>query len=216
MTQALTGRQRQKQRTRRAISDAAISLFLRHGFDPVSVVDIAAAAEVSKPTLFNYFPAKEDLVVHRFADHRAAAATAVRERPAGMTPLAALHRDFVAALARRDPITGLNDHPEVVRFHALVYSTPSLVSRLGEYLAQAEDLLARELADAAGDPAGPDITARLLAGQVIASQRVLAHSNWLRILAGDTADAAAPRADADAGLAFDGLRAGLGESLAHA
>ncbi|MEU5599528.1 TetR family transcriptional regulator [Streptomyces sp. NPDC020298] len=215
MTQALTGRERQKQRTRRAISDAAISLFLRHGFDAVSVADIAAAAEVSKPTLFKYFPAKEDLVVHRFADHRAAAATAVRERPPGTSPLVALHRDFVTALARRDPITGLNDQPEVIRFNALVYSTPSLVSRIGEYLAQAEDLLAQALADAAGDPAGPDVAARLLAGQVIASQRVLAHANWRRILDGSTADAAAPQAAADADLAFFGLRTGLGEALAH-
>ena len=62
-------RARKKARTRDAIADAAISLFLAHGFDQVSVADIAAAAEVSKPTLFRYFTAKEDLVLHRIADH---------------------------------------------------------------------------------------------------------------------------------------------------
>lgn len=35
-------------------ADAAISLFLAHGFDQVSVADIAAVAEVSKPSLFRY------------------------------------------------------------------------------------------------------------------------------------------------------------------
>jgi tetracycline repressor-like protein len=55
-------------------ADTAISLFLAHGFDRVSVNDIAAAAEVSKPTLFRYFATKEDLVLHRFADHKGEAA----------------------------------------------------------------------------------------------------------------------------------------------
>ena len=39
-------RARKKARTRDAIADAAISLFLARGFDQVSVADIAAAAEV--------------------------------------------------------------------------------------------------------------------------------------------------------------------------
>jgi len=34
------------------------------------VTDIAATAEASKPTLFRYFPTKEDLVLHRIAHHQ--------------------------------------------------------------------------------------------------------------------------------------------------
>ena len=33
------------------------------------MAEIAEAAEVSKRTLFAYFPTKDDLVLHRFADH---------------------------------------------------------------------------------------------------------------------------------------------------
>jgi len=62
-------RQRQAQRTREAIQDAATRLFLASGFHAVSVDEIAAAAEVSKRTLFKYFPSKEDLVIGGFADH---------------------------------------------------------------------------------------------------------------------------------------------------
>ncbi|WUN46715.1 TetR/AcrR family transcriptional regulator [Streptomyces sp. NBC_00306] len=62
-------RERKKQQAYRAISDGAIALFLEKGFEAVSVAEIAAAADVSKPTLFRYFPAKEDLALHRFADH---------------------------------------------------------------------------------------------------------------------------------------------------
>ncbi|MBF8189856.1 helix-turn-helix transcriptional regulator, partial [Nonomuraea sp. K274] len=67
----MTGlRELQRRRVHEAISAAAVSLFLERGFDAVPVTEIAAAAGVSKPTLFKYFPAKEDLVLHRIADHQ--------------------------------------------------------------------------------------------------------------------------------------------------
>ena len=144
-----------KARTRDAIADAAISLFLARGFDQVSVADIAARAEVSKPTLFRYFTAKEDLVLHRIADHNGEAARVVRERPPGVSPLTALHRHFRAGLDRREPVTGLNDHPEVLAFHRLVFTTPSLAGRLIQYTQDDEEALAAALGGpGARGPAG--------------------------------------------------------------
>jgi hypothetical protein len=35
-----------------AVSDIAVRLFVERGFDAVSVAEVAAAAEISKPTLF--------------------------------------------------------------------------------------------------------------------------------------------------------------------
>ncbi|MFF0115699.1 TetR family transcriptional regulator [Streptomyces prasinus] len=201
-------RERKKQRTREAISDTAIALFLKRGFDQVSVVDIAAAAEVSKPTLFKYFPTKEDLVVHRFADHQTAGSTVVAERPPGVSVIDALHQHFLDGLTARDPITGLNDDEGVLAFHGLVYSTPSLVARVGQYLARAEESLARTLHDAL-DPGGREITAALLAGQVIATERILASANWQRVVAGRSADEVHPEAVADADHAYALLRQGL-------
>ena len=49
-------RERKKQATRRMISDVATGLFVRRGFDAVTVAEIADAAGVSKMTVFNYFP----------------------------------------------------------------------------------------------------------------------------------------------------------------
>jgi AcrR family transcriptional regulator len=193
-------RARKKARTRDAIADAAISLFLARGFDQVSVADVAAAAEVSKPTLFRYFTAKEDLVLHRIADHDGEAARVVRDRQPSVPPLTALHQHFQAGLDRRDPVTGLNDHPEVLAFHRLVFSTPSLAGRLVQYTLDNEEALAAAL--------GGDITARLQAAQVIAVQRVLARATWRKLVQGQTADDVYPEAVADADLAFALLAAG--------
>ncbi|MFD8009543.1 TetR/AcrR family transcriptional regulator [Streptomyces sp. NPDC058955] len=191
-------RARKKERTRDAIGDAAVALFLERGFDRVSVNEIAAAAEVSKPTLFRYFPTKEDLVLHRFADHQGEAARVVRDRPPGTEPVPALHRHFRAGLDRFDPVTGLADHPEVVAFHRLVFATPSLAARLAQYQHEDEAALA--------DALGGGIRARLRAAQVLAVQRVLARTNWQKIADGRTARDVHPEAVADADLAFDQLR----------
>ncbi|WP_158889365.1 TetR/AcrR family transcriptional regulator [Amycolatopsis anabasis] len=202
-------RERKKQRTHRAISDAAIRLFLESGFDKVSVAEIAAAAEVSKPTLFKYFPTKEDLVLHRFADHSEEAATVVRERPARQPPLGALRGHFVAGLRARDPITGLSDDPEVLAFSRLLYGTPSLVARLSQFTDRSTLALADALREATGT--GPeDLTALLAAGQIITVQRLLALENYRRIASGQSSDERYPAAIADANRAFALLRSGLG------
>jgi AcrR family transcriptional regulator len=197
-------RDRKKARTRDGIADAAISLFLARGFDNVSVVDIAAAAEVSKPTLFRYFATKEDLVLHRIADHSGEAARVVRDRPAGISPLTALHRHFRAGLDGYEPVTGLNDHPVVVAFHRLVFTTPSLAGRVTRYMLDDEEALAGAL--------GPGIGARLCAAQVLAVQRVLARANWQKIADGRTAQEVHPEAVADADLAFAQLTHGAPRS----
>ncbi|WP_374982527.1 TetR family transcriptional regulator [Streptomyces fradiae] len=201
-------RERKRARTYRAISDAAIALFQERGFDRVSVAEVAAAAEVSKPTLFRYFPAKEDLVVHRFADHRDEAARVVAARPEGVGPLEALHRHHLDGLDRRDPVTGLNDAPSVLAFHRLLYGTPSLVARLHAYQGESERALA-EVLGGAGAPGRPTLGARLAAGQIVAVLRVLAEENWRRMEAGESADRVHPDAVAAAGVAFRQLAEGL-------
>ncbi|MFE9045557.1 TetR/AcrR family transcriptional regulator [Streptomyces sp. NPDC007818] len=198
MSESTGLRARKKERTRDAIGDAAVTLFLERGFDHVSVNDVAAAAEVSKPTLFRYFPTKEDLVLHRFADHQGEAARVVRDRESGIEPVTALHQHFRAGLDRYDPVTGLNDHPEVVAFHRMVFATPSLAARLTRYQIEDEEALA--------DALGAGIRARLLAAQVLAVQRVLARANWQKIADGRTARDVHPEAVSDADQAFDRLR----------
>ncbi|MFE9370118.1 TetR/AcrR family transcriptional regulator [Streptomyces sp. NPDC006711] len=196
-------RERKRQQTYQSVSDTAVALFLERGFDGVSVAEVAAAAGISKPTLFRYFPAKEDLVLYRFADHEDEAARVVAAgRAEGLAPLGALHAHFRRGLERRDPVTGLSDNPHVLAYHGLLYGTPSLVARLYGYQDRSERALAAELGDGLG--------ARLAAGQIAATQRILAMENWSRIAAGESADALYPQAADAADRAFAQLREGLG------
>ena len=204
-------RERKKLKTRAAISDAAIALFLEHGFDQVSVVQVAEAAEVSKRTLFAYFPAKEELVVHRLADHEAETALVVRNRPSSATPLAALREHFLQALRDRDPVTGLNDHPQVRKLHRLILDTPALVARMNRFKSGAERALAEALRETADVT---ELVARIAAVQIVAVHWELATDNAERLAHGESADDRYAGAVADAELAFtlleDGLRHHIG------
>ncbi|MGW2491247.1 TetR family transcriptional regulator [Streptomyces sp. NPDC001606] len=193
-------RERKKQRMYQEVSDTAVRLFLERGFDAVSVAEVAAAAGISKPTLFRYFPAKEDLVLHRIADHETEAARVVS---GAADPVDALRRHFLAGLERRDPVTGLNDHPDVLAFHRLLYGTPALVARAHRHLRRQEEALAEAL--------GGGLDARLAAGQMIAVQRILAEENWRRIAAGEQVAEVAPDAVRAAERAFGRLKRGLPE-----
>lgn len=203
-------RERKKLRTHRSISENAIALFLERGYDRVSVVEIAAAAEVSKRTLFAYFPSKDDLVLHRFADHEDEAARVVRGRHPDEAPLDALRRHLRGALECRDPISGLCDDPDVVAFYRLVVETPALTAALTRYVSRGEDALTAALHEAAPlDLPLAEQTARLAACQILTVHRVLAHANQACIAGGQTADARAAQALAEADRAFDLLGQGL-------
>jgi AcrR family transcriptional regulator len=67
MTSVIHGQQsrraRKKAATRNKIIETAIRLFSERGIQAVTVDEIAAEADVGKGTIYNYFPAKEDIIV---------------------------------------------------------------------------------------------------------------------------------------------------------
>jgi AcrR family transcriptional regulator len=56
-------RDRKKTRRRAEIIAAAKELFARQGIDSTTMADIAAAAEISAPTVFNYFGSKDGILI---------------------------------------------------------------------------------------------------------------------------------------------------------
>lgn len=86
-----TDRQSRKRlATQQNISNAATRLFLERGFEQVTVDEIAAAADVGRMTVFNYFPRKEDMFFDRDEEGREILRDAVRQRDAGVAPVETL------------------------------------------------------------------------------------------------------------------------------
>ncbi|MFD0258575.1 TetR family transcriptional regulator [Kitasatospora indigofera] len=202
-------RERKKLQTGRKLWTVAIGLFVERGFDQVSVAEIAAAAEVSKMTVFNYFPTKEDLVLLPMEKHTGEVAETVRDRPAGCSAVAAVRDQYLAALDAQDPASGLCDQQAVLDVLRLIRDTPALALRARAASVRAEELLAAELRTASGD--GDDLTARLAAAQLLATRRTLVMANQRRMVAGEPAGSVLPEARADALRAFALVEHGLGD-----
>lgn len=95
-TTATTGmRGRKRERTRRAIADAAFRLFAEQGFEAVTLTRIAAEADVAPATVFTHFASKEDIFFSRREEFRAGLPNAVAPARTGAELLAAV-RDFYA------------------------------------------------------------------------------------------------------------------------
>lgn len=153
-------RETKKRETRQRISDVATKLFVTRGFDAVTLDDVAAAAKVSKMTVFNYFARKEDLMLDRLDDLKLVVLRdALRARPAGAAPVATLRRAIDALRAQKHPFSLV--HPRSGDWWRTVAASPSLQARLRELNDEAAADLAAELAPQ------PDGLARLTAGMIV-------------------------------------------------
>ncbi len=93
-------REVKKARTREHIADAAAALFAEHGYDVVTMLAVARAADVSDQTVYNYFPAKQDLVLDLAEQFRAWYHDAVAERDESTSPSGALRPLLQADIER--------------------------------------------------------------------------------------------------------------------
>ena len=95
MTTVASRRERKKIAVRSQILSTAIDLFSRRGLDAITIDEIAAAADVGKGTIYNYFATKEDIVVAFIADLEARMApTIARFRP-GRRPAHRVLADYI-------------------------------------------------------------------------------------------------------------------------
>ncbi|MPQ99081.1 TetR family transcriptional regulator [Modestobacter sp. I12A-02628] len=93
-------RDRKKLQTRQRIADVAAVLIAERGYDAVSMVDVARAAEVSDQTVYNYFAAKQELVLDMAEQIRGWYDQAIRGRSEDVTPAEALAPLLLADIDR--------------------------------------------------------------------------------------------------------------------
>jgi AcrR family transcriptional regulator len=178
-------RERKKAEVRQRISDAATALFLRHGFDQVSVSEIAEAADVARPTVFAHFPRKEDLFFDRYPQVADQLTRAIRERPAGTSAASALREELVAAAQAGQAPYGLQ--VDMIPWWRTVAASRALQSRARELADQLSTELAQAMA--ATGTAEPELAAAL----AVAAYRTV-HLEAIRcILAGEDAATVAAR-----------------------
>lgn len=162
--------------TRQAISDVATRLFVEHGFDKISVADIADEAEVARKTVFNYFRRKEDLVFDREDEVRELVQGAIADR--GQLPpvraFRALMRELVTS---QHPLFRITERP--IQFWRMVADSPTLTAYARGLQVTLADDLSRMLSDAAGRPrSDPDAH---LAGGMLMATLVAAYGEALRV-----------------------------------
>jgi len=158
-------RETKKRERRQRISDVATELFHAHGFDQVTIEEIAAAADVSKMTVFNYFARKEDLMFDREDDLKLVfLRDAIRARPEGQAPTAALLAFIETLRGHESPYTRIDK--QTAAWWRVVEASAVLQARLREIADDASHELALELAGPK-----PDGVARLVAGTIVLTWR---------------------------------------------
>jgi len=153
-------RERRKRATRQMLIGTATEMFLEHGFDNVTVAEIAEVCEVSPTTVFNYFPTKESLVLDLPDDLLAALRAALAE--SGTTPLEGMVRILAGELDNLTSWLEAQDDKAwaaeaAQRFETMVRDTPALQAYHRNMLQQMTAAACEVLADRAGlDPRDPE------------------------------------------------------------
>jgi AcrR family transcriptional regulator len=167
-------RERKKEETRQALSDAALHLAVERGLEHVLVEDIAAAANVSPRTFNNYFSSKQEAIVWRAIQRTTNAADELRRRP----PAEPLWDALTHAVLAPYQEAGTPGEPWLAGVRMLLENPAIQGELLKTYRAVELDLTAA-IAERTGTDAERDLFPRLVAGAVGLATQV-ANEHWLR------------------------------------
>ncbi|TMR03096.1 TetR family transcriptional regulator [Nonomuraea turkmeniaca] len=195
-------RERKKERTRRALIEAALRLFEEKGYAETTLAEIAAEAEVSTRTFFSYFSGKEDLVYYDSQDRLERALELMATRRPEEAPTGLLHRLVDQSIIWAVQGGGLTFEEAELRTR-LVMTEPSLQARGLLLLFDSQVKLAKALHDAF--PGELDLVeAASAVGALIGAMKLAMMANLENVRSINELVGTARRA---AELTLDGLRA---------
>ncbi|MGK5549415.1 TetR/AcrR family transcriptional regulator, partial [Streptomyces sp. URMC 127] len=116
-------RGRKRERTRRAIADAAFRLFADEGFEAVTLTRIAAAADVAPATVFTHYASKEDIFFGRRLEFEPDIAEAVRGASTGTEIIERVRRSCAEAF---ETILAEDSLPQARTFSRILLNSPAL------------------------------------------------------------------------------------------
>ncbi|RZQ64553.1 TetR/AcrR family transcriptional regulator [Amycolatopsis suaedae] len=171
---ALPLRERKKLRTRTALADAALRLFLERGYQETTVDDLVDAVEVSRRTFFRMYESKEDVALAAELELWDAYVAEVAGRDLHGPVLDFLRETLVAAIA------GLGDDWDrrFLATRGLVARTPVLWDRSLLRSITVQTRLVTELETKLGIDSRDDVRLRLLGELSLAAWRCAA-KNWI-------------------------------------
>lgn len=200
MARELGLRDRKKAQTRHRLADVAAKLFAQHGYDSVSIVDVARAADVSDQTVYNYFAAKQDLVLDRAEEIRERYGRVVSERDVDTTPSDALrplvHED-IERYRKADPALARGEFP------AQCLASPTLRRFALEARERQVDTVAQAISTSR--PELHPLSVRAHAAALIAVVQAVTDLIGESILAGGPSSAVADELAESADIALDDL-----------
>jgi len=161
-------RERKKQETRKALSQAALRLAVERGLENVLVEDIASAANVSPRTFNNYFSSKLEAVCAIAIDRGEEIGATLRGRPADEPLWDAL---TTAVLQHYEGADQTLDEPQMRSIRALLDS-PALRGETLRITAATQRALAEAIAERTGADVEQDMLPMILAGAVTAASHV--------------------------------------------
>ncbi len=150
-------RDRKKRRTRAALERATVRLSAERGYDHVTVEEIAAEADVSVRTFFNYFTSKDEALIGADPEAGPRMAERILAAPDEVSPFEAYRSSVLAEIT--DELDNARDL-WLLRKEVLM-QRPDLLVRAFASNVESEQLLADAVARRAGLP-GSHLYPRLL------------------------------------------------------
>jgi len=151
---------RKRAQSRRAIYEAALTLFGTKGYDSTTLDDIAELANVSKRTIFNYFPTKDAILFSTPPDEIREFQRLIEVQPKGLSDLDVLEAALVA-WTHREGLTESSIHAMTRLQVRAVASSPVLRGRQADYVADVANAAAAGLAQRRGETSPNTATKRL-------------------------------------------------------
>ncbi|GII91303.1 TetR/AcrR family transcriptional regulator [Sinosporangium siamense] len=164
-------RELKKERTRLALVDAGLDLFLSQGYEATTVDQIAAAVDVSPRTLFRYFPTKEDLALHYVFASEQAILAALAAQPADESPFSALRSAYRCMLQAVEDSTP-EEIQRFMRTRTLLDANPTLIGRATARTHDSERRMAAEIARRVGVDPEHDFRPMLIVGLLTTTVRI--------------------------------------------